>query len=35
MSRAAKTRANIPLIEVLAEAHDEDDDTIPCTVCAL
>ena len=35
MSRANKTRANIPLIEVLAEALDEDDDTIPCTVCAL
>ena len=35
MSRARKTRANIPLIEVLTEALDEDDDTVPCTVCAL
>ena len=34
MSRAGKTRANVPLIEVLAEALDEDDDTAPCTVCA-
>ena len=34
-SRAAKVRANVPLIEVLTEAFDEDDDTLPCTVCAL
>ena len=35
MSRAAKARKNVPLIEVLGEALDEDDDTLPCTVCAL
>ncbi len=35
MSRASKTRANVPLIEVLSEALDEDDDTPPCTICAL
>ena len=35
MSRAAKTRVNVPLIEALADALDEDDDTVPCTVCAL
>ena len=35
MSRAGKIRANVPLIEVLTEALDEDDDTVPCTVCAL
>ena len=35
MSRAAKVRANVPLIEVLTEALDDDDDTLPCTVCAL
>ena len=35
MSRAAKTRKNLPLIEVLGEALDEEDDTLPCTVCAL
>ena len=34
-SRAAKVRTNVPLMEVLTEALDEDDDTIPCTVCAL
>ena len=35
MSRAGKARANVPLIEALADALDEDDDTVPCTVCAL
>ena len=34
-ARASSTRANVPLIEALAEALDEDDDTMPCTVCAL
>ena len=29
------SRRNIPLIEVLAEALDEDDDTAACTVCTL
>ena len=33
--RTNKTRANIPLIEALAEALDEEDDTVPCTVCSL
>lgn len=35
LSRAAKTRTNVPLIEALADALDEEDDTDPCTVCAL
>ena len=35
MSRASKVRTNIPLVEVLSEALDEDDDTSPCTICAL
>ena len=35
MARANKTRANVPLIEALSEALEEDDDTLPCTVCAL
>ena len=35
MARAGKVRANVPLIETLTEALDEDDDTVPCTVCAL
>ena len=33
-SRVSRTRANVPLIEVLADALDEDDDTVSCTVCA-
>ena len=35
VARAADSRANVPLIEVLADALDADDDTPPCTVCAL
>ena len=35
VSRAGKARANVPLIEALAEALDEDDDTVPCTMCNL
>lgn len=33
--RARDNRRNIPLIEVLATALDEDDDSLPCQVCAL
>ncbi|MDE2718688.1 MAG: phosphoadenosine phosphosulfate reductase, partial [Chloroflexota bacterium] len=37
LSRAAtrQRQTNLPLIEALADAFDEDDDTTPCTVCAL
>jgi 3'-phosphoadenosine 5'-phosphosulfate sulfotransferase (PAPS reductase)/FAD synthetase len=35
MERAKTNRRNIPLIEVLADALDDDDDTPACTVCAL
>ena len=35
MARAGKVRANVPLIETLTEALDEDDDAVSCTVCAL
>ena len=35
LSRAATRKANLPLMEALADAFDEDDDTAPCTVCAL
>lgn len=35
MSRTAKKRANLPLIEALADTLDEDDDTEQCTICAL
>ena len=34
VARAADSRANVPLIEVLADALDADDDTPPCVVCA-
>ena len=34
LARAATARSNVPLIEVLADALDTDDDTPPCTVCA-
>lgn len=34
-ARARDNRRNIPLVEVLADAFDEDDDTMPCAVCAL
>lgn len=35
MERARKSRRNLPLIEVLSGALDEDDDLTPCQVCAL
>ena len=35
MERAKGKRKNIPLVEVLSEALDEDDDGAPCQVCAL
>ena len=35
MARATNSRANVPLIEALQDALDEDDDAVPCTVCAL
>ena len=35
LERAAKNQKNLPLIEVLGDALDDEDDTTPCTVCAL
>ena len=35
MATAKKRRKNLPLIEVLSDALDEDDDTLPCQVCNL
>ena len=35
MARAARSRKNLPLVEVLSNALDEDDDSMACTVCAL
>jgi 3'-phosphoadenosine 5'-phosphosulfate sulfotransferase (PAPS reductase)/FAD synthetase len=34
MLRASASRKNIPLVEVLASALDEDNDALPCQVCA-
>ena len=33
--RANLAKKNIPLVEALADAFDDEDDTTPCTVCAL
>ncbi|MGQ0680566.1 MAG: phosphoadenosine phosphosulfate reductase domain-containing protein [Actinomycetota bacterium] len=35
LGRAKSNRKNLPLIEVLGQALDEDDDATPCTICAL
>ena len=35
MERAKKRRKNLPLMEVLSDALDDDDETTPCTVCHL
>ena len=35
VSNAKTNRKNIPLIEALADALDDEDDTVPCMVCAL
>lgn len=35
VERAKTARRNIPLVEVLADALDEDDDTSACTVCSI
>lgn len=35
MERARRNRKNIPLMEVLSDALDEDDDGAACAVCAL
>ncbi len=35
MSRASARQVNVPLIESLADALDEEDDTPPCIVCDL
>ena len=35
MVRLARKRQNVPLIDVLGDALDEEDDAIPCSVCAL
>ena len=35
MARAAKRRHNLPLIDVLGDALDTDDDAVPCQACHL
>ena len=35
MAQSRQIKANRPLTEVLSETLDEDDATLPCTVCAL
>ena len=35
LSKTKTARRNVPLVEALAKVLDDDDDTIPCTVCAL
>jgi len=35
IERSLSKRKNVPLFEVLSETLDEDDDSLPCTVCAL
>lgn len=35
MAKAAKRRRNLPLIEVLGDALDQDDDSLPCQTCHL
>ena len=35
MARNKQIQKNVPLVESLADALDDEDDTTPCTVCAL
>jgi len=35
MARAASRRRNLPLIEVLGDVLDDEDDTAPCMACHL
>lgn len=35
MERVQQSRHNLPLVDALSEALDEDDDAMACTVCAL
>ena len=35
MSRAKNTKRNLPLVQVLGDALDEEEDAAPCAVCAL
>ena len=35
LERSKKRRTNVPLVDVLADALNEDDDTLPCQVCNM
>ncbi|ABK77289.1 3'-phosphoadenosine 5'-phosphosulfate sulfotransferase (PAPS reductase)/FAD synthetase [Cenarchaeum symbiosum A] len=35
LKRAKENRKNVPLVDVLSDALDDDDDKTPCTVCHL
>ena len=35
LQRATRNRRNLPLVEVLSDALNEDDDTSPCQICSL
>jgi len=35
LERSKQRRTNVPLIDVLADALNEDDDTLPCQVCNM
>lgn len=35
LERAANKRTNLPIVEILGQALDEDDDSAPCQVCSL
>ena len=35
LQRAKRNRRNLPLVEVLSDALNEDDDTSPCQICSL
>ena len=35
MERAVRSKKSLPLVDVLARSLDEEDDAVPCAVCAL
>jgi len=35
MARAKSSRPNRPLVQILADALDEEDDSVPCTICQI
>ncbi len=35
MKRERRQRTNLPLVEVLSDVLDDEDDTLPCQICHL